>query len=126
MKVRMLVLLAAAVTAVAVGAALKSGRVSQRSQHAAPDEQIRVGTQRPDGTARVTPADEVEAKPANDRGIIRGRLTYGDARPASRVPVSLQYGHLKTSTDADGRFLIDASAGRHRLPDDRAERATVE
>jgi len=111
----MLLLLAALVTAVAVGAVLKSGLTSHRSQHTAPDEQVRVGTQKPDEIAHTTPADETEAAKAEDRGVIRGQLTYADASPARGVPVSLKYGHFMTHTDAAGRFLIDAPAGRHQL-----------
>jgi len=109
------ILLAAAVAAVAVVAMLKFGRTLHRSQHAAPDEQVQFGTPRPDEVARTTSGDEATAELAEERGIVWGRLTYEDASPAAGLPVGLEYGHFMTSTDAAGRFRIDAPPGRHGL-----------
>jgi len=108
-------LFAVAATAVAAGVIWNSGGAAHRLQRARPSEPSRLETPSLDERSLTTPPDDTEAVVDNDRGVIRGRLTYRDGSPAGGVPVSLQYAHFKTQTDAAGQYRIDAPAGQHSL-----------
>jgi len=91
------------------------GRVADRPRHSAPDEQVRVDPQRSGENPPEAPEGDTRTATDDDRGIVRGHLTYADGSPAHGLPVSLRYGHFKTPTDVDGGFRIDVPAGRHEL-----------